>query len=126
VDLSNLKVAKKLRFSLSSSDNAAWGMNTPGYFCLDNLNYEILVSAPEIHQVQASVYPNPFNDRIVISGIKSTARVTISDISGRMVREYLNISNNQLINGLDNLKSGMYIIKINEENNQITSKLLKK
>jgi hypothetical protein len=38
VDLSGLGVVSSLTFSLSSSDNApVWGMNTPGYFAMDNL-----------------------------------------------------------------------------------------
>jgi len=126
VDLSNLKVANKLRFSLSSSDNAVWGMNTPGYFCIDDLKYEIMVSAPEVQQIQASVYPNPFVDRIIISGIKANANVSIFDVSGRTISEYFNVTNNQVINGLDNLKSGVYIIKIAEGKSQSTSILMKK
>jgi hypothetical protein len=37
VDLTPLGKVKRLAFSMSSSDNGAWGMNTPAYFCLDNL-----------------------------------------------------------------------------------------
>jgi hypothetical protein len=40
VDLSELKEANRLRFSLSSSDNSYGYMNTPGYFCMDDLNGE--------------------------------------------------------------------------------------
>ena len=28
---------KKLHFSLSSTDNGDWGMNTPAYFCMDDI-----------------------------------------------------------------------------------------
>ena len=42
VDLSPLGEVAKLHFSLSSSDTGAWGMNTPTYFCLDELNYDNL------------------------------------------------------------------------------------
>ncbi|RJP36928.1 MAG: DUF4465 domain-containing protein [Desulfobacteraceae bacterium] len=38
VDLSSLGPVKQLTFSLSSTDMGDWGMNTPAYFCLDNLN----------------------------------------------------------------------------------------
>lgn len=38
VDLSRLGPVKQLTFSLSSTDMGDWGMNTPAYFCLDNLN----------------------------------------------------------------------------------------
>jgi len=37
VDLKKLGKVKKLSFSLNSSDVGQWGMNTPSYFCLDNL-----------------------------------------------------------------------------------------
>jgi hypothetical protein len=125
VDLSNLEVDNKLRFSLSSSDNAVWGMNTPGYFCMDNLNYEIMVSAPKVQQIQAAVFPNPFIDGITISGLKGMAKVIIYDISGRKVAEYNDILNNQEINNLEGLNSGVYFVHISEGKNQFTSKLIK-
>jgi len=37
LDLLKLGTVSHLTFSLSSSDNGAFGMNTPAYFCLDNL-----------------------------------------------------------------------------------------
>lgn len=40
VDLSGLGKVKRLTFTMSSSDSNAWGMNTPAYFCLDNLGGE--------------------------------------------------------------------------------------
>ncbi len=126
VDLKKLGRISKLEFSLRSTDNNDYGMKTPGYFCIDNLNKEIVTSTSELHQIQASVFPNPFVDRIVISGIIGTAKVSISDISGRKVAEYLNVSNNQTITNLDELTSGVYILKIEEGKNQFTTKLIKK
>lgn len=38
VDLRELGTVKQLTFSLSSTDVGAWGMNTPAYFCIDNIN----------------------------------------------------------------------------------------
>ncbi len=37
IDLSSFGEIKALTFSLSSSDNGTYGMNTPAYFCLDNI-----------------------------------------------------------------------------------------
>ncbi|MCQ2069313.1 MAG: DUF4465 domain-containing protein [Bacteroidaceae bacterium] len=37
VDLSKLGTVTKIDFSLTSTDNGQWGMNTPSYFCLDQL-----------------------------------------------------------------------------------------
>ena len=42
-DLSSLGEVKRLEFTMSSTDNdPQWGMNTPAYFCMDNLG----VTAP--------------------------------------------------------------------------------
>ena len=43
VDFSPLGSADELRFSLSSSDNGAFGMNTPSFFAIDN----VLAPVPE-------------------------------------------------------------------------------
>lgn len=39
VDLSAFNQVSELRFYLSSSDNGDFGMNTPAYFCFDNLKF---------------------------------------------------------------------------------------
>ena len=36
-DLTSLGAVKRLDFNMSSTDNGDWGMNTPAYFCMDNL-----------------------------------------------------------------------------------------
>ncbi len=38
-DLSGLGKLKTLEFTLSSSDNGLYGMNTPAYFCMDDLEF---------------------------------------------------------------------------------------
>lgn len=40
VNLDKLGKIKKIKFALSSTDNGQWGMNTPGYFCLDDIAYK--------------------------------------------------------------------------------------
>ena len=126
VDVSELKAGNKLRFSMSSSDNSFGFMNTPGYFCMDDLKYDAFVSAPDVQQIHASAFPNPFTDRIHISGVKGNAKVILSNISGKIIAEYNNISNNQSISGLQGLSSGVYFIRISEGKNQFTTKLIKK
>ncbi|MGA1869884.1 MAG: DUF4465 domain-containing protein [bacterium] len=55
VDLSDLGNVRSIEFALSSSDTGDWGMNTPAYFCMDNL---ILVDEREAssHTPDSSVY----------------------------------------------------------------------
>ncbi|MFA5650528.1 MAG: DUF4465 domain-containing protein [Proteiniphilum sp.] len=37
VDLTGLGAVKSLHFELTSTDNGDWGMNTPSYFCMDDV-----------------------------------------------------------------------------------------
>ncbi len=48
VDLSDLGEIVGIQFSLSSSDNGDYGMNTPAYFAMDDLTYTLL-SATEVY-----------------------------------------------------------------------------
>lgn len=45
VDLNSLGNVDSLSFSFSSSDNGQWGMNTPGYFAMDNFNDPLFAPA---------------------------------------------------------------------------------
>ncbi|MBR4645090.1 MAG: DUF4465 domain-containing protein [Bacteroidaceae bacterium] len=47
VDLSGLGEVAKIGFTLSSTDNGDWGMNTPAYFCFDNFGAEGTEVLPE-------------------------------------------------------------------------------
>ena len=47
VDLTDLGTVKSLKFILDSSDKGTWGMNTPGYFCLDDFGANGKESEPE-------------------------------------------------------------------------------
>lgn len=39
VNLTSLGKVKTISFKLASTDNGEWGMNTPGYACIDNIVY---------------------------------------------------------------------------------------
>jgi len=41
VDLSDLGIINKITFKLMSSDTGQYGMNTPAYFCFDNIIFQI-------------------------------------------------------------------------------------
>jgi len=52
VDLASLSEASKLYFRLTSSDTGAFGMNTPGYFAVDNISTAPTVSEPTDQALQ--------------------------------------------------------------------------
>lgn len=76
---------------------------------------EIVASANDV-----KVYPNPFVDILNISNIKDIKNVTVTDMSGRIVKTIANPSREL---NLSALKSGMYILKLDYKDG--TSKTLK-
>lgn len=56
VNLLPLGPVDSIRFSLSSSDVGSWGMNTPGYFCIDNFTtLELHNLAPVANDLSFSI-----------------------------------------------------------------------
>lgn len=68
-----------------------------------------------------SLYPNPANDRVTISGWDSTAMVTITDVSGRIVREE-RLTNNQLDTA--SLTDGVYLISLKQGEQSASMRLI--
>lgn len=68
-----------------------------------------------------SLYPNPSNDRVTIAGWDSQADVTITDVSGRIVREE-RLLNNQL--ETTSLTDGVYIISLKQGERSASMRLI--
>lgn len=68
VDLQSLGNVDRLTFTLSSTDIGDFGMNTPGFFCMDNfVTTDMAVATNEITIEQLQVFPNPTTDKIHFS-----------------------------------------------------------
>ena len=63
VDLTPLGQVKTLEFSLSSSDNGDFGINTPTYFALDTIIFQTeTTDAVSYNDAGVNGYINPYND----------------------------------------------------------------
>ncbi len=109
-------------FDLSSSDVGAFGMNTPAYFCIDNVG-NFPLSSNTINQETINIYPNPSSDFIYINS-KDSDNYTISlfNILGKLIIDK-KINLQQL--NLSNLPNGQYFLKIESESGIINEKILK-
>ncbi|MDX1685875.1 MAG: DUF4465 domain-containing protein [Saprospiraceae bacterium] len=86
VDLKSLGPVDSLSFTLASSDVGAFGINTPTYFCIDNIITSDMTSP--VDQTMAdhlSVGPNPFIDHLRIEGLRVETNYRLYDLQGRMV-----------------------------------------
>lgn len=82
VDLTSLGAVRYLEFTLESSDEGDWGMNTPAYFALDDLIYGSL-SLNETVANNLTVYPNPASETITFKGTEG--KITITSLTGSIV-----------------------------------------
>lgn len=124
VSLSKLNNADSLTFSLTSSDVGQFGMNTPGFFAIDNITYEILGGMNDTNgELAVSMYPNPAQNSLTIQ-TKERAKVTIMDLNGRILLESAIDANTATI-GIETLKTGMYLVRVETAEGVATKKLLK-
>ena len=105
-DLSSLGNVNSIRFKFSSSDVGEYGMNTPAYFCMDDLSVNDL-SVNENFTKSFSIYPNPVKNHFIVS---TTGTLSIFDVSGKRVRNvFVEVGDEVLVNELN---SGIYFVKL--------------
>jgi hypothetical protein len=115
VQLSELGNLDSLKFTLSSSDNGIFGMNTPAYFCLDNLiTADMIASASgSLNSNAALIYPNPTTGWVELSCEEWLGPSTL------YIFDYRGISRGQrdLVLGrnlidLEQLENGVYLFQV--------------
>ena len=86
IDLGSLGELDELLFSLSSTDNGQFGMNTPAYFCVDNLETTDGVSSVlQFDKNAIKLYPNPTSGVINVDGLEGAYKYELFDQLGRKV-----------------------------------------
>jgi len=92
-----------------------------------NLTFQSCVGILDINEQSINIYPNPANDFITVSFPKSTSmgsNLEILDILGRVVlNDFIISSFESKLYNVKNLKSGVYFVKIYNNNKQYISKI---
>ncbi len=123
INMESLGAVDSLTFSLRSSDVGEYGMNTPAYFCMENLN-GLINGIDESRINNISIYPNPVQNQIHIKSI-AEAKVILTDITGKTLLSTVNNNGNMQID-LSNYPRGVYFITIVENKLTITKKIIKR
>jgi hypothetical protein len=115
-DLRSLGIVSAIHFSLESTDMGAWGMNTPAYFCVDNINrkdFTMITSLPDQFLSTAEVYPTLFSDHFNVALPGGRYLLEIRDLFGRQVYRNIHEGDNLIrISELAALKPGIYLLNI--------------
>jgi len=120
IDISSLGQVTKLTFTLSSSDTGIYGMNTPAYFCFDNLYCDFITNVSMVSDNEINIFPNPTNNVIYYN--KYASNVNVLDINGKIVK-IQNKNTNQI--NVSDLENGIYFFKAEINGNTVFRKFIK-
>lgn len=120
VDLTFLSESDSLLFILSSSDVSAYGINTPTYFCIDDVTFGEFDGKEELMASLISVYPNPSSNFINLKIPSTQFEVSVLDNLGRVVKTS---SENRI--DVSDLNSGVYFVSILVDNVVINKRFIK-
>ena len=127
VDLSSLGNVDSLQFSMNSTDVGQFGMNTPAYFCVDNV---VTTDMPSpafdiIPDDVFSIYPNPVADQLYVLWEQAEeAELLIRNLAGQLIHQTpLQIGVNAI--PIQRLPAGQYVAEI-RTGHQIAAELLLK
>jgi hypothetical protein len=94
-------------------------------FNINNMSTQVGVKEYKESNLDVSVYPNPFASEIKIKGLNDKSAYTIYDLTGKQMFSDKIKSEENFVN-LSILSSGVYLLKLNNENgNYKTYKIIK-
>jgi len=121
-DLSKLgDKVDSISFQLESSDVGQFGMNTPAFFCIDNVEYKTTTSVNKVDKNNAvKIYPNPSTENIYVNYEDNFSFINIINLQGKTI-----LQSNQKNIDISGLENGIYIVQIATENGVLNSKFVK-
>lgn len=119
VNLSAIGAVDSITYKMASSDMGEWGINTPLYFCIDNL---YLGTAPsgvaQAGKTNTRVFPNPARQFVTVENTQS-ATYRLTDLPGRQVAAgNFEAGKNQF--SVAHLPAGTYLLSIRNGQQQET------
>jgi hypothetical protein len=123
VDLTALGTVDSVAFHFESSDIGDFGINTPLYFCMDDLKMNSIPNGlTDVEPSNFSIFPNPASDFIQLKASQnSISKIDLFTLTGQFIRSYSNVNEPIMIR---DLPKGMYLIKFQNSNSSYSRKLI--
>jgi len=91
-------------------------------FYIDQVNFDLSLNLDQANQNTFSMFPNPAQNTLNIGAInEGQLRLTFFDILGKQVKK---VTHNRGLLSIDDLKSGIYFVKIEQGKHSETKKLI--
>ena len=128
----NLPISDSILITLKSSDTGTVGINTPGFFCMDNISVVNTVGIYELENVMnISVFPNPTSENMSLQYIaKAEINLTIRvfDVFGKevlSVQKQTELGSSSVALETSMLNAGIYFIEVKEGSSAKKIKFIK-
>ena len=92
------------------------------YIWGDNIGdaWDQSLSIDEKERLEVSIYPNPTSGRIYFSGLQDKTKIEVFSIEGKLLKQF-----NAIEDYIDlDLPSGLYLLKLKNDNGSITKKII--
>lgn len=127
VDGSILGQVDSIGLSLSSSDVGQFGMNTPAYFCLDNITTSLRMTTSTENMDFSDlvdIYPNPTTDGLFITQqLEDKIQLSLFTQTGQLIYNQ-EVRENAKID-MKRLPAGMYYVQLKGVGNNMTFPIIK-
>jgi hypothetical protein len=123
VDLTALGTVDSVAYHFESSDIGDFGINTPLYFCMDDLKMNLITTGlSNIEESNFTIFPNPASDFIQFKAPQnSISNIDLYTLTGQFIRSYSNANEPIMIR---DLPMGMYLIKFQNSNSSYSRKFV--
>lgn len=114
-----------IEFTLSSSDTGSFGMNTPAFFCIDNVKM-LSTGLKDLSSLNnhLTVSPNPAHNQLTIgTGNSGNAQIELLDYIGKTINTFNAEQNLQI--DIANLPKGIYFVRATSNDYNETIKFVK-
>lgn len=121
VDLTKFAAYENLQFQITSSDVGQFGINTPQYFCIDNVVFDVTTSTEDEAFSDLSVYPNPASEILNIE-YDGEATIKITNGNGALVLSQTSLKNRV---NISELPTGVYALLVTSKKGNATRRFVK-
>ena len=123
VDLTALGTVDSVTFHFESSDIGDFGINTPLYFCMDDMKMNAVPNAIlDVESNNFTIFPNPASDFIQFKAPQNAiSKIDLYNLTGQFIRSYSNANESIMI---ADLPIGMYFIRFQNANTSYSRKFV--
>lgn len=117
----NVEIGEVNAYYCSSSEARQILINDYNWFIEDNGQDCSTAGVQDENLLAISIYPNPVKDKLYIQGLSSPTKVSIYNVLGKLVLSETTTSEIDI----EGLQSGIYIVKIIDQQKETTRKFIK-